>query len=174
MITQLLDELQALIANNTVLATLNFGAIGTVLLSVKNFMTKSKTTAEAATKLLNTNITETVKAVENKVTNDIVITNKHIDVLRAQNDSLVTLLTIMIKHARWSGAAVDELSEALGNYKAINEKNVVMIADTLTTKLNKLTDDVKVLKDAPKTEAPVEALEQTEPLVNKLFGDNNA
>jgi hypothetical protein len=80
----------------------------------------------------------------------------------------------MIKHARWSGAAVDELSEALGNYKAINEKNVVMIADTLTTKLNKLADDVKVLKDAPKTEAPVEALEQTEPLVNKLFGDNNA
>ena len=174
MITQLLDELQTLIANNTVLATLNFGAIGTVLLSVKSFMTKSKTTAEAATKLLNTNITETVKAVENKVTNDIVITNKHIDVLRAQNDSLVTLLTIMIKHARWSGSAVDELADALGNYKAINEKSVVTISDTLTTRLNKLTDEVKILQDAPKTETPVEALEQTEPLVNKLFGDNNA
>jgi aminoglycoside phosphotransferase family enzyme len=172
MITQLLEELNQLIANNTVLATLNFGAIGTVLLSVKSFLTKSKLTAETTTKAISESITTNIAAVEKKVAKDLVVTNKHIDVLKAQNDSLVTLLTIMVKHARWSGSAIEELSETLAQYKKITEKNVEAASETVANALNTLVGEVSNLAKEPKAETVTEKLEQTDSLVNKLFGED--
>jgi hypothetical protein len=140
MLNQLLTEIQNLI-NAPLFASIGTALSGVglaVMAKVTSIIAKSKD----ATSTQVANVEQHLGAFEKVVTTTQTTTAKDLQVLKAQNDAIVGILTVMISHSSLGPTAINDLSKLLAVYKNITPKNVDKVEGELQGKVTSLSTEV--------------------------------
>jgi hypothetical protein len=79
---------------------------------------------------------------------------KDLQVVKAQNDAIVAILTVMITHSNLGPTAITDLTKLLAVYKNISVKNVDKVETELSTKVSSLSTDVASLVNKIEAQLP--------------------
>jgi len=152
MLNQLLTEIQGLFNSPM------FASIGTALSGVGIAVMAKITSVIAKSKDATS---QQVVAVDNKlgqfqnlVANTTTTQQKDLQVVKAQNDAIVAILTVMITHSNLGPTAITDLTKLLAVYKNISVKNVDKVETELSTKVSSLSTDVASLVNKIEAQLP--------------------
>jgi hypothetical protein len=152
MLNQLLTEIQGLFNSPM------FASIGTALSGVGIAVMAKITSVIAKSKDATS---QQVVAVDNKlgqfqnlVATTTTTQQKDLQVVKAQNDAIVAILTVMITHSNLGPTAITDLTKLLAVYKNISVKNVDKVEAELSTKVSSLSTDVASLVNKIEAQLP--------------------
>jgi hypothetical protein len=152
MLNQLLTEIQGLFNSPM------FASIGTALSGVGIAVMAKITSVIAKSKDATS---QQVVAVDNKlgqfqnlVATTTTTQQKDLQVVKAQNDAIVAILTVMITHSNLGPTAITDLTKLLAVYKNISVKNVDKVETELSTKVSSLSTDVASLVNKIEAQLP--------------------
>jgi len=152
MLNQLLTEIQGLFNSPM------FASIGTALSGVGIAVMAKITSVIAKSKDATS---QQVVAVDNKlgqfqnlVATTTTTQQKDLQVVKAQNDAIVAILTVMITHSNLGPTAITDLTKLLAVYKNISVKNVDKVEGELSTKVSSLSTDVASLVNKIEAQLP--------------------
>ena len=152
MLNQLLTEIQGLFNSPM------FASIGTALSGVGIAVMAKITSVIAKSKDATS---QQVVAVDNKlgqfqnlVSTTTTTQQKDLQVVKAQNDAIVAILTVMITHSNLGPTAITDLTKLLAVYKNISVKNVDKVETELSTKVSSLSTDVASLVNKIEAQLP--------------------
>jgi hypothetical protein len=140
MLNQLLTELQNLI-NAPLFASIGTALSGVgiaVMAKVTSIIAKSKD----KTILQVAQVEQHLGTFEKTVTATQTTTAKDLQVVKAQNDAIVGILTVMITHSSLGPTAINDLSKLLAVYRNVNTKNVDKVEGELQGKVTSLSTEV--------------------------------
>jgi len=152
MLNQLLTEIQGVFGSPF------FASIGTalsgvgiaVMAKVTSIIAKSKdkTIAQVA------QVEQHLGAFEKVVTTTQTSTAKDLQVVKAQNDTIVAILTTMITHSNLGPTAINDLTKLLAIYKNVSVKNVDKVETELAGKVTSLSTEVAQLANKIEAQLP--------------------
>jgi TolA-binding protein len=152
MLEQLLTEIQNLI-NAPIFASIGTALSGVgiaVMAKVTSVIAKSKDATSTQVTSLSKQVTDFQGIVQKVETTQ----EKDLQVLKAQNDAIVAILTIMITHSNLGPSAINDLTKLLAVYKNINVKNVDKVEHELNTKVTSLSTEVAALVNKIEAQLP--------------------
>ena len=152
MLDQLFTELQNLI-NAPLFASIGTALSGAgiaVLAKITSIIAKSKD----ATIVQVAKVEEHLGSFEKVVTTTQTTTAKDLQVLKAQNDTIVAILTTMITHSNLGPSAIGDLTKLLAIYKNVSVKNVDKVQNELDTKVTSLSTEVAQLANKIEAQLP--------------------
>jgi hypothetical protein len=152
MLNQLLTELQNLI-NAPLFASIGTALSGVgiaVMAKVTSLIAKSKD----ATSVQVAKVEEHLGAFEKTVGSVQTTTAKDLQVVKAQNDTIVGILTVMITHSNLGPSAIGDLTKLLAVYKNVNNKNVDKVDAEIYAKVTTLSAEVAGIVNKLQTELP--------------------
>jgi hypothetical protein len=152
MLNQLLTEIQNLI-NAPLFASIGTALSGVglaVMAKVTSIIAKSKdaTSSQVA------QVEQHLGTFEKVVTNTQTTTAKDLQVVKAQNDTIVGILTVMITHSNLGPSAIGDLTKLLAVYKNINNKNVDKVEGDIHTKVTSLSAEVAGIVNKIESQLP--------------------
>jgi predicted nucleotidyltransferase component of viral defense system len=152
MLNQLFTEFQNLI-NAPLFASIGTALSGVgiaVLAKITSIIAKSKD----ATIVQVAKVEEHLGSFEKVVTTTQTTTAKDLQVLKAQNDTIVAILTTMITHSNLGPSAIGDLTKLLAIYKNVSVKNVDKVQNELDTKVTSLSTEVAQLANKIEAQLP--------------------
>jgi predicted nucleotidyltransferase component of viral defense system len=152
MLNQLLTELQNLI-NAPLFASIGTALSGVgiaVMAKVTSLIAKSKD----ATSVQVAKVEEHLGVFEKVVNTTQTTTAKDLQVVKAQNDTIVAILTTMITHSNLGPSAISDLTKLLAIYKNVSVKNVDKVQNELDTKVTSLSTEVAQLANKIEAQLP--------------------
>lgn len=152
MLEQLLTEIQGLF-NSPMFASIGTALSGVgiaVMAKVTSIIAKSKDATSQQVIAVDNKIGQ----FQNLVTTTQTTTAKDLQVVKAQNDAIVAILTTMITHSNLGPTAITDLTKLLAVYKNINVRNVDKVEGDLTTKVTSLSTEVASLVNKIEAELP--------------------
>jgi hypothetical protein len=140
MLEQLLQEIQGLFNSPM------FASIGTALsgvgIAVMAKVTSVIAKAKDATSAQVVDLSKQVGDFQNVVQKVETTQEKELQVLKAQNDTIVAILTVMITHSSLGASAINDLTKLLAVYKNISVKNVDKVQTEIDVKTTSLSTEV--------------------------------
>jgi hypothetical protein len=152
MLDQLFTELQNLI-NAPLFASIGTALSGVgiaVMAKVTSLIAKSKD----ATSVQVAKVEEHLGVFEKVVNTTQTTTAKDLQVVKAQNDTIVAILTTMITHSNLGPSAISDLTKLLAIYKNVSVKNVDKVQNELDTKVTSLSTEVAQLANKIEAQLP--------------------
>lgn len=152
MLEQLLTEIQNLI-NAPLFASIGTALSGVgiaVMAKVTSIIAKAKDATSGQVKEVDTKLTQ----FQSLVTTNTTTTAKEFQVVKAQNDAIVAILTTMITHSNLGPSAITDLTKLLAVYKNINPKNVDKVEGELAGKVTSLSTEVASLVNKIEAQLP--------------------
>lgn len=152
MLEQLLQEIQGLFNSPM------FASIGTALsgvgIAVMAKVTSVIAKAKDATSAQVVDLSKQVGDFQNVVQKVETTQEKELQVLKAQNDTIVAILTVMITHSNLGGQAIHDLTKLLAVYKNISVKNVDKVQTEIDVKTTSLSTEVAEMVKKLENELP--------------------
>ena len=152
MLNQLLTEIQNLI-NAPLFASIGTALSGVgiaVMAKVTSIIARAKDATSGQVKEVDNKLTQFQQVVSTTNTT----TAKEFQIVKAQNDTIVAILTTMITHSNLGPTAITDLTKLLAVYKNINAKNVDKVEGELAGKVTSLSTEVAALTQKIEAQLP--------------------